>query len=349
MAEKEMQTQSIVDEKKFHKLDPTKKPLYIGIVAFTLLIVLPALTYSYYGIALNRPAQNDREKVFKIDKGEGASDISSRLYAEDLINSKALFDVYVVLNNYQDNLQAGVYTVPAGSSVKQLVMLFSKGTDDLRVTFLEGWRVEEIAQEASLSFEGVGYDRFLDEAKQYEGRLFPDTYDFSVGAAEETIINAMRENFKDKTKDLLTAEALAKAGLSEEQVVIVASIVEREVRTEEDRAIVAGILLKRFKDRELLGADATTQYAVAPKMENGQETWWPNQLTVEDLASASAFNTRKVVGLPPTPICSPGLSALQAVVNPQETDYYYYLTDLEGVTHYATTLDEHNRNIGKYL
>jgi len=77
--------------------------------------------------------------------------------------------------------------------------------------------------------------------------------------------------------------------------------------------------------------------------------WWPKLLTTEDLASDSPYNTRKVAGLPPTPICNPGLQAIKAVINPTESKFYYYLTDSEGITHYAVTLDEHNRNIGKYL
>ncbi len=353
MAEKEIQiqtqTQSIVDEKKFHKLDPKKKPLYIGIAVFIVIIVLPVLLYSYYNVALNRPAQNDLEKVFKIDRGEGASSISSRLYAESLINSKALFDVYVVTNNSQAKLQAGVYKVPAGSSVKQLVALFGRGTDDSRITFLEGWRVEEVAHEASSKFENIKYDRFVEQAKQYEGRLFPDTYDFNTGVDEETVINALRDNFVIKTKAVLTTNALAKIGLSEDQTLILASIVEREVITDADRKIVAGILLKRLKEGMKLGSDVTTIYAIAPKIVQGKEVWWPKDLTIDDLASESPYNTREVMGLPPAPICSPGLGSIQAVLEAQETKYYYYLADSDGTTHYAVTLDEHNRNIAKYL
>jgi len=247
------QTQSIIDEKKFHRLDPKKKPVYTAIGAVAVFVVLPALLYSYYTVALNRPAQNDREKVFKIDRGEGASAISSRLYAEDLINSKALFDIYVVLNNLQSNLQAGVYKIPAGTSVKNLVALFGRGVDDTRITFLEGWRVEEIAQEASGKLDNIGYDKFLDLAKDYEGRLFPDTYDFNSDVDEKKLVDAMRANFKAKTAEVLTAENLAKVGLSEDQALILASIVEREVHGAEDQALVAGILIKRFKEVDLWG------------------------------------------------------------------------------------------------
>jgi UPF0755 protein len=307
--------------------------------------VLPAVFYLYYTTALNRPAQCDTEKVFVIEKGESAASIAQRLYDAELVNSKLLFNFYVVANNLQSKLQAGTYTIPAGCSVERLSELFQQGRSDIKVTFLEGWRVEEVAQEASLKFSNVTYQRFVDMAKDYEGQLFPDTYEFSVDADEGTIIDTMRSNFVTRTQDSTTDAALAKAGLSKEQVLILASIVEREVITENDRKIVAGILIKRLKEGMTLGADATTQYAVAPK---GGD-WWPKGLTVDDLSNQSPYNTRKVGGLPPGPICSPGLVSIKSVIESLNTEYYYYLTDSQGISHFAATLEEHNRNISKYL
>lgn len=339
------ENQSIVDEKKFHKLDPKKKPLYIAIGIVMVAIVLPALVYLYYNTALNRPAQCEVEKVFVIDKGEGASSISQRLYDEGLVNSKVLFNFYLLANSLQSKLQAGTYTIPAGCSVKNLSELFQLGRSDTKITFLEGWRVEEVAQQASTKFSNVNYQRFVDLAKDYEGALFPDTYEFSSDASEETIIDAMKTNFATRTQDLLTDANLAKVGSTKEQVVILASIVEREVVTENDRKMVAGILLKRLKESMTLGADATTQYAVAPK----GNAWWPKGLTADDLNNQSLYNTRKFAGLPPTPICSPGISSIKAVIEAQGTDFYYYLSDTQGISHFAVTLDEHNKNIAKYL
>ncbi|MFA5776171.1 MAG: endolytic transglycosylase MltG [Patescibacteria group bacterium] len=344
------QTQSIVDEKKFHKLDPKKKPLYTAVGAFFIAIVLPVAFYLYYNTALNRPAQSDAEKVFVIEKGEGALSISQRLYDEGLINSKVLFNFYLISNNLQSKLQAGTYTVPAGYNIKKLSELFQQGRSDIKVTFLEGWRVEEVAQEASSKFGNVSYSKFVDLALPSEGTLFPDTYEFNSNTDEEGIIDAMRSNYNAKTSDILTNESVSKTGLpTVNQVITIASIVEREVIKDEDRRIVAGILIKRFKEDMPLGADATVQYAVAPKIENGNRVWWPKNLTIDDLNKASTYNTRKMAGLPPMPICSPSLSSIKAVIGYQSTDYYYYLTDSQGITHYAKTLDEHNKNIFKYL
>jgi len=339
------QNQSIVDERKFHKLDPKKYPLYIVLVAIFVAVVLPGVFYLYYTTALTRPAQCDIEKTFVIAKGESTSSIAQRLYDTGLVNSKVLFSFYMIANNLQSKLQAGTYTIPAGCSVKNLAELFQQGRSDTKITFLEGWRVEEIAQAAAAKFNNVGYQSFVDKAKDYEGQLFPDTYEFSIDANDETIIEAMSSNFATRTQDIITDASLAKVGLNKEQVLIIASIVEREVVTENDRKIVAGILIKRLKEGMTLGADATTQYAVAPK----GNAWWPKDLTVDDLASESPYNTRKVSGLPPTPICSPGLTSIKAVIESENTPYYYYLTDSQGISHFAETLDEHNRNIVKYL
>ena len=162
----------------------------------------------------------------------------------------------------------------------------------------------------------------------------------------------MRENF-DKKYAGLTQDS---GGLTQDEIVTFASIVEREVAKEEDRKKVAGILIKRWRNGWPLEADATVQYAkVNVKCQmlevKGMKScqWWPEELTDSDLKLDSPYNTRQNVGLPPTPISNPGLSALKAVAAPQQTPYWYYLTDDNGVTHYSKTLAEHNANIARYL
>ena len=247
------------EKREYHKV--TKKTMLV--TAAVCVFVAPIVFWLYYSIALNRPSQGGKEATFTIDRGEGAFSIASRLYAGGLINSKALFNLYVVTHNLQSNLQAGVYKIPAGYSTKQLVDLFQNGRNDVTITFLEGWRLEEIAREASTKLEKVGYEQFITYAKPHEGTLFPDTYEFSADASEIDVVTQMTKNFATRTKKLLTPEALGKVGLSHQEVLVLASIVEREVSTAEDRKVVAAILTKRYKNSELVGADATTQYAVA--------------------------------------------------------------------------------------
>ena len=159
----------------------------------------------------------------------------------------------------------------------------------------------------------------------------------------------MKNNF-DKKYSTLT-----KTVLPQNNVVNLASIVEREARLPDDRPVVAGILLKRLENDWPLEVDATLQYAMATrKMENGKWKtgsfdFWPKEITADDLELDSPYNTRKYKGLPPTPICNPGLSAIEAVIRPTETEYWFYLSDKEGKMHYAKTIEEHNLNISRYL
>jgi UPF0755 protein len=336
-----------LDPNKFHVFDDRKKKLLVVIVLFFCAVILPILSLFYYKFAVRRPSQTFKEITFEIRKGDSVSEISSKLSDLEAINSEFLFNLYIFMNKKDSNIQAGVYTISAGTSIVDLVAQFQHGTNDIKITFLEGWRIEEFARLACNSLSHIDYQQFVDIAKQHEGYLFPDTYFFADEIQEEELINTLLETFKQKTQDILTNEALTAVGLTKDQAIIFASIVEREVRTLEDRRIVAGILINRWESGMKLDADATTQYAVAVNRVNID--WWPNDLTFAELSFESPYNTRAVVGLPPTPISSISLSALKAVLEYKQTDYLYYLTDEDGVTHYAETLDGHNANISKYL
>lgn len=355
-----------LDPQKYHIMsESTKKKLIILSVLFTI-IVLPIFIYFYYNLAINRPSQLDTEISFEIKRGEGVAEIAQNLRQKNAVNSEFLFSLYVFLNKLDTNIQAGEYALKAGTPLIALVEQFQHGVNEAKITFIEGWRVEEFARAANRQFEKIDYTEFVKKAAPYEGYLFPDTYYFDKDVREDDMVARLRENFEEKTKNILQPEILKRSGLTKEQVVILASIIEREVSGDEDRLIVAGILLSRFKVGMSLGADATIQYAVAPSILCGKDAttsgicatpleeiddfnWWPKNLTQENLDFESPFNTRKVAGLPPQPISNPSLSAINAAVNFKETNYVYYLTDKLGVTHYAETLDEHNTNIVKYL
>jgi len=354
-----------LEKSKYHQLDGSKKWVYAGIV-LVFLIIGPVLFCKYYKFAVNRPAQGHREASFKIESGQGISEIASNLYREQLINSEFLFKLYLVIEGLQSNIQAGVYKIPAGSSMVKLADMFQYGMNDVKITFLEGWRLEEFAREADGKIDNVNYAEFIAKASKYEGRLFPDTYMFRTDASVEDIISTLKETYNKKTEDILTDDALGKVGLTEGEAVIFASIVEREVYSEEDRPIVAGILIDRWRKGLRLDADATVQYAVAyahlcagtdlegaecnpPKERLMGFDWWMKKLSTADLDYPSPYNTRLNFGLPPKPICNPGLSSIEAVINYIDTDYEYYLMDAEGITHYARTLEEHNLNIQRFL
>lgn len=354
------------DPEKFHVLDNKKKNLLFIISAVLVFIFVPLLSFYYIKFAINRPAQTVDEHTIEIEPGWSVARISQELYANDSINSRALFTFYVLFNNLEKNIQAGIYTIPAGTSIKELANLLQHGTNDLSVTFLEGWRVEQFALKASENFKDVDYEDFVLLASDDEGYLFSDTYVFPSDITPTEMIEHLKETFNKKTEDVLAKEALDEVGLDKEEVVILASIVEREVADPVDRSLVAGVLVKRYQEGKPLGADATVQYyapflrigcdlessssSICPKEEVAREIdWWPYSLTQSELDYDSEYNTRKNTGLPPTPISSISISALEAVLNNKQTVYNYYLTDAEGTTHFSETLQGHENNIDLYL
>lgn len=353
-----------LDPSKFHVLNLRQK-LYIGLaVALILLVLSPLCGFLYYRFAINRPSQVNKDITYDLKSGTGVFDVARELTQLGAINSEFLFDAYVLGNGLDKTIQAGVYKIPSGSSITQVVEQLQHGTNDIKLTFLEGWRLEEFAREAVSKLKNVDYENFVMLAKDSEGMLFPDTYYVNADIDEVQLIDLLQQTFATKTKDILTPDALSRIGLTKPQALIFASIVEREVHNTTDRPIVAGILIKRWKNKELIGADATTQYAVSrnrvgcatsnvvvcPADGMAMEMmWWPSDLTVDDLNFDSPYNTRKNVGLPPSPISSFSINALESVLNYKNTEYNYYLTDGDGVTHFARTYDEHLNNINKYI
>jgi UPF0755 protein len=351
-----------LDPTKYHVLTPQKKKTVTLSLLFLFLVIIPALFFVYYKIAVWRPSQSGKEVTLEIGSGNSVFEIANTLATKEAINSEFLFILYVFLNRGETNIQAGTYTIAAGTPLVKLIEQLKHGTNDVTLTFLEGWRREEFARVASKQLQKVDYKEFLDLTVNLEGYLFPDTYFVNKDIQDQDLVNLLTATFDEKTSILLTPDNLNKIGMNKIQAMVFASMVEREVSNEIDRPIVAGILIKRWKEGMKLDVDATTQYSIVLKRlcktegyciptldEFMQLEWWPRDLTTEELAFDSPYNTRFRVGLPPAPISSFSLSALNSVLNYQVTPYYFYLTDKAGVTHYAKTLTEHNANISQYL
>jgi len=353
-----------LDPKKYHVLDGKKKRMLYISLSILFAIVAPVLVLSYYRLAINRPSQTSDEHIIEIEPGLGITEIATDLYEKDVINSQALFIIHVVVNHLEKDIQAGVYTIPAGTSLRELVSILGHGTNDISITLIEGWRVEEFALAASEKFDDIDYEDFVGVALPYEGYLFPDTYFFSSDITVVEMIDYLKDTFELKTKNILTEDSLSKIDLTKEEVVILASLVEREVANVYDRPLVAGILIKRLREGTVLGVDATVQYyasllragcglsypSTCTREELAHEiNWWPYSLTQEELDYDNEYNTRKYFGLPPKPISSVSISALEAVLNYKETPYNFYLTDSEGITHFSETLLEHEKNADLYL
>ncbi len=310
------------------------------IIVWLILILLIFLAAKgWWNGQLAAVSSDQATKVFVIKKGESVGSIADRLQKEGLIRSGLAFKAALKLQKDRVHIEAGDFKLSPSMTAYEVIASLSKGSLDKWVTLLEGWRVEEMAQKLN---EELGADKedFLRVAK--EGYMFPDTYLFNKEATALDIASVLKSTFNQRLSDDLQRKIQAQ-GLTVPQGVILASIVEREGRSDGVRTQIAGILLKRFKIGMALNADATIQYALGyqPK----EKSWWKRNLTSDDLKITSPFNTYLHAGLPPAPISNPGLASLKAVANADSsTPYLYYYHDSKGNSYYAKTLDEHNRN-----
>ncbi len=275
-----------------------------------------------------------------IDSGS-VSAIAQELQATHHIRSAWLFKALIVLMGRQREVLTGDYFFTEPQNLFSLVMRMTHGqfgVAGVRLTIPEGSSRKDIATIASKLFKNFDSIEFLSATKNEEGYLFPDTYHFLPNTGTQDVLTALRINFKKKAADLSVAVAQSSHSLSD--VITMASLVEKEGRTTETRRIIAGILWKRISLGMPLQVDSSFLYI------NGKTT---SQLTLADLALKSPYNTYTQKGLPPTPIDNPGLDSINATLDPISTPYLYFLSDKNGVMHYATTLAEHNRNKDLYL
>jgi UPF0755 protein len=312
---------------------------------FSFLIVLLLLIISgvaaWWVNALSPvDVSNQTPKTFVISKGEGIKQIANNLKREGLIKDPVAFFLLIRQQNLDNKIQAGEFHISPAMSSNDIAQALQVGTYDTYITIPEGKRAEEIADilQANLPTYQENWRTLL---RFEEGYLFPDTYAFPKDASIEKIITAMKDNFEKKY-----ARAPKTTTLSKEQIIILASMIEREAKHDEDRPLVASVMLNRLKINMPLQIDATVQYALGYNYT--EKTWWKKNLTLDDLKINSPYNTYQNPGLPPRPISNPGFEAIKAVLEAPTTDYLYYISDKTGQNHYAKTFAEHAKLIKEY-
>ena len=271
-------------------------------------------------------------KTITIARGDSAGSIANHLSEEGIIRSPELFRLLLRVGGKAESLKSGSYVLDPMSSW-QLMARLVEGPGSIRITIPEGLSAEAIVEK--LSQQGLPVR--IEEFKKHEGYLFPETYEIPRDASSQLIIDMLRSEFEQIWKATVL---WATRKNTQEEIVTMASILERESAGDSDRAIISGILWKRLDKGMRLQVDATLAY------ERGETS---ATLTVEDLEQDSPYNTYRRSGLPPTPIGNPGAKALAAAARPEESPYWYYLHDKEGNTYYARTLNEHVANKRKYL
>lgn len=327
--------------------------------ALTLLVIfLLVLLVGLVLIFWERPVIKHSGDLV-IAEGSSAQAVWRQLVEQDFIDRLLPLQYYGWRLAANNNLKSGTYTLTAGEHIRDLISRFVTGDTNqavLTITFPEGFTLQQMAERTSA--QGIDTaadfiaaavpDQFADQfpflnqipaSRNLEGYLFPDTYEFFADDTPPDVIRRLLANFAAKVNADVRSAADAR-DRTLDQVIIMASIIEREVISDSDMTVVSGVLWKRLDDGVGLDVDATVRYALEK---------WDTPLTYEDLQTDSPYNTRKWRGLPPGPISNPGLRAIQAAVHPQDSDYYYYLSAPSGRSVFSRTLEEHNLNKAKYL
>jgi UPF0755 protein len=314
-------------------------------ITLGMLIVIFIAAFLYYregNLPVNRT--DTSTKVFIIKPGETVPDIAKNLESEKLIRNKIIFYWTVKRLGIDNKIQAGDFRLSPSLNTVQIAQNLTKGTLDVWVTVIEGLRKEQTAQIFSQEL-GIPEIEFAKNAK--EGYLFPDTYLIPKSASSSTVINIMSANFAKKFSPVLQEQS-KKTGLTPDQVVTLASIVEKEAATFADKKQVANILLRRIKEGKPLQVDTSIAYALG--YQEDTKKWWKEFITFDDLKIDSPYNLYTHEGLPPTPICSPGLDALTAAAEADaNTPYLFFISDKQGAMHYSKTDEEHQATVDKYL
>ncbi|MBI2008530.1 endolytic transglycosylase MltG [Candidatus Amesbacteria bacterium] len=300
-----------------------------------LFLSLALFTGIYYWWSRQlQPTQpgSSQEITFTVAPDQTAAQTINELTNNGLITSSLAAKLYLQFSALDQKIRPGTYSLSPGLDLPAIFKALTSGPSDIWVTIPEGWRREQIAVRLAAALPDFDSTGFLAQSATLEGQLFPDTYLIPPSSSVSQVINIFLTNFARKTGLDLPRQ---------NDVLVLASLVEREAKTDSDRTVIAGIFYKRLAANWPLQVDASVQYALGTSRQ-----WWPQNI---DTKYPSAYNTYVHSGLPPTPIASPGLASIQAALHPQGSPYWYYLTGKDGRTYYARTLVQHNLNIDKYL
>ncbi len=340
---------------------PGKKWWLIFLVSFVTLLILAAAAgaaYVWYQIYIPADSNNSQISKLIVESGRSVKEIGASLRQENFIRSEFWFEIYIWYKKQQANLQAGQYALSPDMNIPEILQTITGGKvipNEVQVTFPEGFTITQMKDRllengvpsgAALEEELIdGFQvqyKFLSGVAQennFEGFLFPDTYRFKKDISRAEIVKKFLDNF-DKKLTPEMREEISQQGKSIYQIVILASIVQQEALEEKEMSMIAGIFWNRLKLNILLQSDATINYATGKKA---------RQVSADDLKIQSPYNTYLHAGLPPTPICNPGIEAIRAAIYPQQSDYLYFLHPLNSPAVYSKTLEEHNKNKAKYL
>lgn len=303
---------------------------------FLSFAVIGALVLAWGYAEFTKPGPLAQPATIVVEKGDGVEAIANKLLTAGVIFDVMVFAVGAKLTDKARKLKAGEFNFPAAISAKEALGLLEGGQTVVRkLTIVEGLSSNEIV-EVLLNTEGLTGDISSVPA---EGSLLPETYHFSLGDDRQALLSRMTQSMEWAAKELWEQRQPGLPLASMEEAIILASIVEKETGLARERGLVAGVFINRLRKGMRLQSDPTVAYGISPGVDLGRA------LSKSDLRTSTPFNTYRIDGLPPAPICNPGSAAIEAVLNPIETDYFYFVADGTGGHAFARTLDEHNHNV----
>ncbi len=296
--------------------------------AIILFGIVAALAVLMIVLLSAKDAEAGQTKEIAVVSGMTRAEIAKKLSEEQLIKSQFAFFLY--LKMIQANVLPGTYEISSSDSASVIADNLARAKfKTATITIIEGWRATDIEHYVVEEKKLIGATSFAAKAEDYEGYLFPDTYEVKIEITADELLELMRENFNDRMADLtITPDAIT-----------LASIIEREAQSDDERADIAGVYTNRLAIGMNLEADATVQYA--------KGDW--KIVSVDDYRSViSPYNTYLNAGLPPGPICNPGLASIRAALTPADHDYFYYF-HAQGQTFFSKTFAEHRAKVNQYF
>lgn len=341
------------------------------LITFAVVLLLAAIaaggTWMFITQSLQPMEASDQEVRVKIPPGTGTSAIAKLLEENGIIRNSTIFVAYLKWKGYGTKFQAGEYAFKPGLTNEEIIEMLNNGQvvkeEMIRLTIPEGFTIRQIAEKLEevpnwsadkfLEIVGSSENHYIADAYRHipddpnityylEGYLFPETYEFKKDTTEEQVVERMLQELDRKLATLPEGweKQLDKLGITFHEMMTIASLVEKEVAVDKERALVAGVIFNRIKSKMPLQIDATIQYLFDKPKE---------RLFEADLNIDSPYNTYQIPGIPPGPIGSPSVASIQAALYPEETKYFFYVTKKDGSKEhlFAETFEGHKKNIAE--
>jgi UPF0755 protein len=309
-----------------------------SVLGFSLLFLVIGTLVVFFNNEFNRSANTSSSRVLIIPKGSGLNDIAQILNENGILRYSLVFVVGAKLLSLSRELKAGEYNFPPGVSAREILNTLSSGKTLIRrITVPEGLTSSQIVVLLNNTESLAGS---ITEIPR-EGSLLPETYNYSWGDSRAKVIERMQQGMSSRLPALWRNRDKTIPIKNISEAVILASIIEKETSIRKERFLIASVFINRLQRNMRLQSDPTVVYGLPKKMSS-------RLITRADLNTKTPHNTYRIMGLPKTPICNPGVASIEAALNPAKAKFFYFVASGNGQHAFSKTLSEHNKNVRKW-